>query len=240
MSIHLTSLVWEISFPTATQKLLMLRVTDYAHDDGHGIYPSIPEVSRQTGASERQVQYAIRALEGAGLLVRVVSGGQAINRTNVWRVDVDLLARLALQELVLEGSHMELKVEEAKGAIIAPRTLQRVQSRLQRVQSATPKGAAHCTQTLREPLKEPSRASARATETAARSRFLPSIPLTSKDVSWQSWLDHIETIAGAEVRATVEGLGEITVSSRWPEADTPLPALPLKPSVIRNPAGADQ
>jgi DNA-binding Lrp family transcriptional regulator len=153
------SLIWEINFPTATQKLLMLRVSDYADDDGSGVYPAIPEVSRQIGTSERQVQYAIKALEEVGLLSRITVGGGKRRSTNVWTINVDVIAKLALQEVVLNGTHDSLELVENRGAIIAPRTLQRVQSRLQRVkptspvgvQSATSTGEAHFTLTLKEP-----------------------------------------------------------------------------------------
>ena len=226
MSGHVISLVWEIEFPTATQKLLMLRVADYADDDGTGIYPSIPEVARQVGSSERQVQYAIKALEGVGLLKR--SGGVSKHRTNIWTIDVDMLAQLALQEVKLNGSHDALEAVENEGAIIAPRTLARVQSRLSRVQSATARVQPIAPKLLEEPKLE-LRAGARATQSAAR----PSLEVRAGDNSWSEWLEAIEANLGPDARRSAARLGKIRVGARWPKPSVPMPRI----EIIREAAG---
>jgi hypothetical protein len=253
MSKHVESLVWEVAFPTSTQKLLMLRVADYADDDGQGVYPSIAEVARQTGASERQVQYAIRSLETCGLLERVQDGGTKDRRTNVWRVNVDLLARLALQELVLQGTYDSLEAVENEGAIIAPRTLARVQFRAERVRSAAGGGAARRTQTLTEPELEPlAREGARATESAARPRLRVPRLVTASDDEWPRWLNWLSNDGKHSAREQFEAEGEMVVFQPYPSADADDPKLaPLEGSPkraelmakrvpnVRNPAGAD-
>ena len=226
MSGHLAALIWEIDFPTSTQKLLMLRLADYADDHGRGIYPSIPEVARQVGASERQIQYALKALEAVKLIDRVTFGGTGPQRTNVWTINVDLVAQLALQELVLNGAHNELEVVENGGAIIAPRILARVQSRLKRVKPIAPMGEAHCTQATIEPNLEPKSAGAHATRRAARR----AIEVKAGDISWSEWLEAIEINLGAEARITAAQIGKITVEARWPSDDVLMPIIPRNPS----------
>jgi hypothetical protein len=225
MSGHLTSLLWEVDFPTSTQKLLMLRLADYADDDGRGIYPSIPEVARQIGSSERQIQYALKALEAVNLIDRVAFGGTGPKRTNVWTINVDLVAKLALQELVLNGTHSELEAVENEGAIIAPRTLARVQSRIKRVQSATDKGATDCTQATKEPNLEPNSAGAPATHSAARPALKKAIRILASDASWANWIEHIEQSGSHEMAAAARAAGEIVACSRWPTDASPLPAV---------------
>lgn len=221
MSVHLTSLVWGIDFPTSTQKLLMLRIADYADDDGAGIYPSIAETARQVGASERQIQYALKALEGVKLIDRVTFGGSGPKRTNVWRINVEIVAKLALQEMKLNGGHDELELVENEGAIIAPRTLARVQSRLLRVQSTTAKGATDCTQSTIEPNIEPNSAGAGATRSAAR----PALEVKKGDLSWSAWMDAIGSAKGAEARKWAEHYGIISVNARWPKEGVPMPTV---------------
>lgn len=223
MSGHLAALIWEIDFPTSTQKLLMLRLADYADDHGRGIYPSIPEVARQVGASERQIQYALKALEAVKLIDRVTFGGTGPQRTNVWTINVDLVAPLALQELVLIGAHNELEVVENGGAIIAPRILVRVQSRLKRVKPIAPMGEAHCTQATIEPNLEPKSAGSPATRRAASRALI----VKEGDISWSEWLEAIERNLGTPARVAAARLGKITVEARWPTDDVVMPIIEI-------------
>lgn len=69
MSIKLMSSVWEIETLSATHKLVMLALADWANDDGL-CWPSINRLSVKTSLTERGVQKAIRALEDMGLVRR--------------------------------------------------------------------------------------------------------------------------------------------------------------------------
>lgn len=69
MSIKLMSSVWEIETLSATHKLVMLALADWANDDGL-CWPSINRLSIKTSLTERGVQKAIRALEDMGLVRR--------------------------------------------------------------------------------------------------------------------------------------------------------------------------
>lgn len=59
--------VWEIPLP-CSQKLVLLKLADNAHDDGLSARPGVPTIAKQCGLSERTVQYALRDLEAAGLI----------------------------------------------------------------------------------------------------------------------------------------------------------------------------
>lgn len=239
MSVNLTSLVWEIEFPTATQKLLLLRVADYADDEGQGIYPSIKEVARQLGASERQVQYAIKALESVKMLERVEFGGTKEQRTNVWTLNVDLLAQLALQEMKLKGTHDCLEAVENTGAIIAPRTLARVQSRIQRVQSASQRGATDCTRVISNQNIEPNSAPERASDKPARApvaKYRPVFDITPRDVQWREWFEWLgkrdPDLASAALLA-----GRMRTYDRWPNEKSALPTIDRGPAIEQRKLG---
>ena len=82
MSIQLMSLVWEIDFPTPTQKLLMLRYADYANDQGDSIFPSTDELARQCQVTKRGAQYVIQGFRNINLLELVHGGGFGPKDTN--------------------------------------------------------------------------------------------------------------------------------------------------------------
>lgn len=233
MSIHLMSLVWEVEFATPTQKLIMLRLADYADDDGNSVFPSIERLARQVGASKRQTQYAVRAIEGCGLLTCLHKGGNGPKDTNRWQIDVDLIIKLAYQELKLNGGHDQLEVVENKGANIAPYVLRRVQSATLRVQSATDKGAMGCTQ----PFKDPSDRPLVPADAGAKENFdLSSSEVKSEesrpprpprppartfvvkagDPAWKQWIEWYQANRPDRV-GEVLATGRITVfNSRWP------------------------
>lgn len=239
MSIHLMSLVWEVNFATASQKLIMLRLADYADDDGNSVFPSIERLARQVGASKRQTQYAVRALEGCGLMACVHKGGGGPKDTNRWQIDVDLLISLAYQELQLTGSHDQLEVAENKGAKIAPYVLRRVQSAALRVQSATHKGATHCTQPSIEHQLDTSDARARAevvksdlslSEGQSEAAHPPRPPartfvVESRHPQWKSWVEWFQENRPDRIGELL-AQGRITVfNSKWPSDDCIAPRI---------------
>ena len=216
MSVHLTALVWKVRFPSQTQKLTMMRLADFAHEDGTDIYPAIDTVAEDIGASRRQTQYAIKSLESCGLLTRVHAGGKEGRKSNQWKMDNDLLVALALQELKLVGSHDRLEAVENEGAIIAPRDLLRVQSSASRVLSETLRGAPDSTQTVKNHYIEPStRASAGENGKSHGGKARPRLLVEKGDPSWQAWLDFAE---GDLLKKIFED-GKVEASSRWPGSD---------------------
>jgi DNA-binding Lrp family transcriptional regulator len=63
------SRVWELQDISATQKLVLLALADWANDEGL-CWPSINRLAVKTGATSRSVQRLIRQLEELGLVKR--------------------------------------------------------------------------------------------------------------------------------------------------------------------------
>jgi hypothetical protein len=227
MSIHLMSLVWKVKFPSQTQKLLLMRLADFAHEDGSDIYPAIDTVAGDIGASRRQTQYAIKSLESCALIDR---DGKGSRNTNKWKINTDLLVSLALKEFKLVGVHDSLKAVENEGAIIAPRDLLRVQSAAGRVQSATQKGAMGSTQTLSNHQLEPLSASASArdgsrTAHAVDEKPLTMFELTPQDVTWKTWISLMEAKGRTDLADEALEAGKIQVRTKWPDSEKGLQGL---------------
>lgn len=77
MSIKLMNLVWEAdnSNLSGIEKAILLRMADFAADDGTSIYPSIGRLEKDTGFKARSIKYSIADLEKKNILVIVRSYG---------------------------------------------------------------------------------------------------------------------------------------------------------------------
>lgn len=62
MSVKVMTWVWEHSRSKKTERLVLLAIADCASDDGANAYPSMAELMRKTGLSERGVQGCIAKL----------------------------------------------------------------------------------------------------------------------------------------------------------------------------------
>jgi hypothetical protein len=83
----LEKLVRERSSLTGLARALLLAIAHYAGDDGRGAYPSIATLMRDTGASDRGVQKAIKQAVNAGELKRLHNlGPHGVNRYEI-RID---------------------------------------------------------------------------------------------------------------------------------------------------------
>jgi hypothetical protein len=73
------TLVWDIPL-SCSQKLVLLKLADNAHDDGLSARPGVPTIATQCGLSIRTVQYALRDLEETGLIAatQFAAGGRAL------------------------------------------------------------------------------------------------------------------------------------------------------------------
>jgi hypothetical protein len=56
------SWVWEQSRAEGTDRLILLAIADYAHDDGTEAFPSVATLAEKAKVSERTVQRSIRSL----------------------------------------------------------------------------------------------------------------------------------------------------------------------------------
>lgn len=78
------SWVWDHSRSAKTDRLVLLAIADCASDDGGNAYPSMAELSRKTGLTDRGVQKAlVRLVEIGELIVSRNGGPKGCNRYRV-------------------------------------------------------------------------------------------------------------------------------------------------------------
>jgi hypothetical protein len=92
MSTKLTTLCWKLKLPM-TEKVVLIRLADFAHHDGTSIYPSVGRVAEECGVSARAVQIAIRSMMKAGILIQMHAGGGR-GRTSEYAIDLEVVERL--------------------------------------------------------------------------------------------------------------------------------------------------
>lgn len=134
MSISLMKLVWTQPL-VSTDKLLLLRLCDYAGDDGSRVFPSVARLAHETSLSERHVQRRLRSLEKAGYIsvVRNARGG-CRGMTRNYLINVVTLST---------------------GDTLSPITQRGDTSVVAGVTSYAATGDTSVTQTINEPSKEP-------------------------------------------------------------------------------------
>lgn len=91
MSIEVMSLVWRADLP-AMDKIVLLRLADFADAHGHNVYPSVERVQKECGVSERHARAVIKKFTIKGLLILVRQGGGR-NRPTEYRFDIETLKR---------------------------------------------------------------------------------------------------------------------------------------------------
>lgn len=97
MSVHYSSAVWKARIADPVAKLVLLKLADNANDAGK-CWPSIANVSEETGLCRRTVQSKIRALEKLKLL----TSNRSVNRCDY--------------ALSMENLAMQRGVQEMQGA----------------------------------------------------------------------------------------------------------------------------
>jgi len=89
MSVKVSALCWKVALP-ATEKLVLLRLADFADDKGFNIYPAVHTVADDCGVGRRVVQLTLRRLVDKGLLV-VMNMGGGRRRTTEYAIDLEAL-----------------------------------------------------------------------------------------------------------------------------------------------------
>lgn len=235
MSYVLTALAWEIVFPTHLQKLVALRLCSYANDDGDSIFPASDTLAHQVDAKKRGVQYVLAGFRNCGLIEQVHDGGKGSGDTNRYRLNVELLIKLAYREQCLKGAKECLELVDNKGAPCAPSTLRRVHEAAIRVHRGAQKDAPGCTQVVTRDQLENQYAQARALPEGAALAALGENTITVKRTdtgaalgafgAWLKWLVERQQLDLAQ-QATAEG--ELLTDSVWPKDDSGLPQVPDK------------
>jgi hypothetical protein len=230
------SLVWEINFPTQTQKLTLLKLADHATDNGSSVFPGNNALSHQVGCDRRTIQRTIRQLEGAEIIKLTHRGGNGEGDTNRWQIDVDQLIKLATGEACLKSEDGCLQAVENKGGELPPSVFVRVTKALRRVTS----GAALEGDTIVSPeppsltpLKKPNAgADARDGSRTAPRGNRPAIVITpSTDKSnWAAWMNLLRKEEKTGLIAAAERNGKMVVTSKWPNSEEGLRGL-LEPKL---------
>lgn len=168
----------------STAKLLLICLADYANDAGMA-WPSVATMTEEVEKKERTIQNSLRKLERLGLIrvgdqrctARLPKG----QRPTVYEIlpgkrgkgKRESSARVHHVAPVQPTAPVETTGDT--GAIHDTPPVQHIAP--EGCSTATKRGAAHCTQTVIEPPKEPSRESTRATKTKNREHTNPTADL---------------------------------------------------------------
>lgn len=128
MSYALQAMAWSARFD-GTAKLVLLRLCDFADDDGNRVFPTVKRVAEDCGISVRTTQEALRRLESAGVLVMVRDADAGARRPREYRVHVPALASRIVPKASDEGCGIGTGATSARvrnttprGAASAPRS----------------------------------------------------------------------------------------------------------------------
>lgn len=89
MSIKLMSKVWDLDVDS-TSAILLLRICDFATDEGTRIYPSIDRLAHETGVSKSTVKRRIREWKSGGVLRCIRPGGRGAHDTSEYCIDLSM------------------------------------------------------------------------------------------------------------------------------------------------------
>lgn len=201
MSVKVMSWVWSSSRSAKTDRLVLLAIADCANEDGRDAYPSMAELVRKTGLSERAVQMATKRLVKLGELFVSPNGGP--RGCNRYRVLMDGRPPLDLHpadyapppQVVRESMSDRSQEWNVTPAESAPRTECTPQE-------TTPAPAADAPGTVLEPSAKNS--SSKSSKTRRATRIPPDFAVTDAMATWA----HAEAV---RVRGTPPD------PSRWPD-----------------------
>lgn len=256
MSIRLMTIVWDIPWPSQSALLIALKLADYANDEGGSIHPKRDTLARHAQTSLATVKRTLAAFRDVGLLSVVQEGGMGRGHSTKYEMNVGLLMRLhdGYAEIQRDESdpHKFVVIErgepvENSGSKAAQNEAHReplelLEAHQERLaaQSTGLSGSIDEPRTtnLDPPITTTSRAKARSREDfisglrrSGQSRV--AIEITSKDLCWRKWIDHLRLKGEQAIADAAEAAGTMTVSKRWPEADTPLPIVDKRPIVAK-------
>ena len=229
------TLVWDIPFPTQAQKLIALRLADYASDDGGSVFPARDTIADKVGCGESTVKRTLRAFRSCGLLQLVREGGGARTSTNEWLINVPLLKALAEGECRIEGGADEITIEgeapcaepvDVGGAILTPLNGEGGPSGAQGGPRVTRRGATSGPQLTNNHQLDSSGAGARASDADASrapraEKLAPSITVRRTDPSWDDWVASVDL----ETAERMQRAGEFAATKRWPGGDARIVSL---------------
>jgi hypothetical protein len=238
MSIRVMTVVWEVQFPTQSQKLIALKMADYASDNGNSIFPSNESLAKRSGCDERTVQRTLKAFRDCGIIHLIKQGGNGPKDTNEWWLNVPLLKQIADGEATMTGSGTALEINTAEavenmGDSVSPLEGLRVTSDALRVTPVTPKGDASVTQSVNNHQLESSKRKVSnfdlKSEVKPPAKAVPCFTITPADTSWEAWLTHFRESSNRSLAYDASQKKRIRVSTRWPTPES----IVFEPQVTR-------
>lgn len=94
MSVKVTALIWKMPL-LLPEKLVLLRMADFADHDGGSIFPSVATLAQDCGISDRAVQLVLRKFVADGLLIIVGNETGGRGRTRHYAIDLERAAEMA-------------------------------------------------------------------------------------------------------------------------------------------------
>lgn len=250
MSIRLMTMVWDIEFPTQSQKLIMLKLADYASDTGGSVFPATETIADKVGCDERTVQRALKAFRDVGLLHLVRAGGTKPGATNEWQINVAMIGWLAGETIKLVGHGGELEIEgvipentpgnlsPAMGDITPGNLPPWVTNPAKGVTPVSSTPGTTATQSVNNHQIDSSRANERASDRArAPSVAKTEIVLTPNDVSWPTWMTWLSDHDRRDLVVAADEAQRMVVGSRWPTDMSPLPRVDRSQMIERRKIG---
>jgi hypothetical protein len=118
MSKRVESMVWDVTFPTQSQKLILLKLADYGNDEGSSIYPARDTLADKVGCSLATVKSALKAFRECGLLTVLKEGGNGPRDTTHYGLHVEMIKALAEGRASITGSSDKLQITYEQDAEI--------------------------------------------------------------------------------------------------------------------------
>lgn len=110
----LRAMLWamdEAPVESATERLILIYLADYASDDGTGIFPAMQKIAERSGFSRSTVKRTVKRLADRGVLApgdeRLVGHYREDKRPNVWNIVYaasDLLAAQVQSKVSMSGA----------------------------------------------------------------------------------------------------------------------------------------
>lgn len=97
MSIKLMSLIWQdhTGELTGIEKAILIKMADYAADNGTQIFPSVKTLALDTAFSEKTVRRAINTLIEKKRLTKTIRSRKAVHISNLYRINTAALQQAA-------------------------------------------------------------------------------------------------------------------------------------------------
>lgn len=185
----------------AEQEQVLMRLAQRASDDGTHCYPSVDELARSTGRTERTVQRALRALQAAGHIQVLAYPHGGRGHATEWLVCPQLNGDIR----GVKGDTSDTLLDEERVTPVA----ERVTPTTERVTPVVVKGDTGVTPVDQEKIKKRSE---KRSEGAARPAHLP---IDESFIS-QMVAKYADRLGGeGRVRAAVEAALNHTASRKW-------------------------